>query len=592
MENWGLVTFRDAMLLHDPDGSTTKSKEGISLVVCHEIAHQVSILWMSFTLRIICQVWQLTLLKLRMPYQPRLTIQLKLAQYLMPYHIISFLLKAASIIEMIATLAGEKRFQQSLKEYLQHYAYSNAESNDLWKTIDKHISLKAEDISLTAFAEAWTKQVGFPYLTVGLDNTNGYIIIYNQTRFLLLEETRNRDDRTSWPIPIYYRTDLSGNKEGIKWLNSGKSHGRIKIRKNVKWVVANARAKGYYRVLYDQQVYKEIIRQLNERHTAFFAVERASIINDAFAFAKAGLLPINTAMDIIGYVEKSDEVDRIPWNVIITQLNLLISLTYETRIYDPLQRYMRSLVLTIYDKMGWEQKASHIDRLLQTEILSFACKISVSDCKKQAKDLFYQWKNNKRLVMKICCVFLKKYFFSVPVDLQPLIVEEGVKQGSKADWEFVLEKYKNAKIPSQKFLLLGALTGTTDLRLINRSLDMCLDSSLVRPNILPKALGLLMQNRVAQEYTWRFFRMYFNEFHKALGTTTMLGMTIKSIIENFNTEFDLKEAESFFAGKELGSSQSKLKQALDSIRVNIQWRNLNQEALSSWLKRRYDRQIS
>lgn len=42
-------------------------------------------------------------------------------------------------------------------------------------------------------------------------------------------------------------------------------------------------------------------------------------------------------MDIIGYVEKSDEVDRIPWNVIITQLNLLISLTYETRIYDPLQ---------------------------------------------------------------------------------------------------------------------------------------------------------------------------------------------------------------------------------------------------------------
>lgn len=65
-------------------------------------------------------------------------------------------------------------------------------------------------------------------------------------------------------------------------------------------------------------------------------------------------------------------------------------------------------------------------------------------------------------------VFLKKYFFSVPVDLQPLIVEEGVKQGSKADWEFVLEKYKNAKIPSQKFLLLGALTGTTDLRLINR----------------------------------------------------------------------------------------------------------------------------
>lgn len=41
MENWGLITFRDAMLLYNQNGSTEKSKETIALVVCHEIAHQV-----------------------------------------------------------------------------------------------------------------------------------------------------------------------------------------------------------------------------------------------------------------------------------------------------------------------------------------------------------------------------------------------------------------------------------------------------------------------------------------------------------------------------------------------------------------------
>ena len=62
----------------------------------------------------------------------------------------------------------------------------------------------------------------------------------------------------------------------------------------------------------------------------------------------------------------------------------------------------------------------------------------------------------------------KKNASRIPVDLQPLIVEEGIKQGTKADWEFVYNKYLHAKNPSQKFLLLAALTSTKDLRLINK----------------------------------------------------------------------------------------------------------------------------
>src|SRR5690349_5972198 len=41
MENWGLITFRDAVLLYNQNGSTEKTKEHIALVICHEMAHQV-----------------------------------------------------------------------------------------------------------------------------------------------------------------------------------------------------------------------------------------------------------------------------------------------------------------------------------------------------------------------------------------------------------------------------------------------------------------------------------------------------------------------------------------------------------------------
>ena len=55
---------------------------------------------------------------------------------------------------------------------------------------------------------------------------------------------------------------------------------------------------------------------------------------------------------------------------------------------------MRLLIMNIYGKMGWEEKSDHTDRLLQTEVLSFACRIEVNECNREAKSAFYQWKNN------------------------------------------------------------------------------------------------------------------------------------------------------------------------------------------------------
>lgn len=42
MENWGLVLYREAALLHDENMSSAANKYWVSLVVAHEIAHTVS----------------------------------------------------------------------------------------------------------------------------------------------------------------------------------------------------------------------------------------------------------------------------------------------------------------------------------------------------------------------------------------------------------------------------------------------------------------------------------------------------------------------------------------------------------------------
>ncbi len=42
MENWGLVTYREAYLLLDPDNTALRMKQLVATVIAHELAHQCS----------------------------------------------------------------------------------------------------------------------------------------------------------------------------------------------------------------------------------------------------------------------------------------------------------------------------------------------------------------------------------------------------------------------------------------------------------------------------------------------------------------------------------------------------------------------
>lgn len=43
MENWGLTTYRESGLLFDPHKSSASDKLGITMIIAHELAHQVNL---------------------------------------------------------------------------------------------------------------------------------------------------------------------------------------------------------------------------------------------------------------------------------------------------------------------------------------------------------------------------------------------------------------------------------------------------------------------------------------------------------------------------------------------------------------------
>jgi aminopeptidase N len=41
MENWGLVTYREKYLIYQPGVTSEKDRQYLTLVIAHELAHQV-----------------------------------------------------------------------------------------------------------------------------------------------------------------------------------------------------------------------------------------------------------------------------------------------------------------------------------------------------------------------------------------------------------------------------------------------------------------------------------------------------------------------------------------------------------------------
>uniref|UniRef100_A0A914WDA4 Aminopeptidase n=1 Tax=Plectus sambesii TaxID=2011161 RepID=A0A914WDA4_9BILA len=421
MENWGLITFRDSLLLYDQNRSTTRSKEMIATVVVHELAHQwfgnlVTMKWWNdlwlnegfanfieyFVTDRIFPDWKLMDQFYVENLLPGLFLDGMTTSHAIsvPVHdpaeiggifdAISYQ-KGASIIRMFMGLSGEEPFKLGLQEYLEHYKYQNAEGSDLWEILQKHIPSMG-DVSLIDVATAWTTQVGYPLVQARLENSGTTLVIFNQTRFLSLIDERT-DDRMAhkWPIPIIYKTDSTMQSKTV-WMkgNNGRNLNVI-LPTPAKWVIANADGSGFYRVLYDQAIYHELAKQLKLDHTALSAVDRAAVLYDAFSFVKSGHLRLETLMNLLAYLESGKETDRAPWVVVLGQLRQIEDLIEDPDMIDTFQAYERRLVAATYSNLGWELTESHSDRQLQAEMVAFVCRLELQDCVQSALIRFSDW---------------------------------------------------------------------------------------------------------------------------------------------------------------------------------------------------------
>lgn len=238
MENWGLVTYRESMMLVAPDAALS-TKQTVALTVTHELSHQwfgdlVTMAWWddlwlneSFAsiMEYYCtdalypdfQIWQKfftedCVIALRRDSIPG--VQAVHQQVNSPAEIATLFdsaivyAKGARLVLMLIHLITPEQFDRGLHDYFVKYQYQNTVGDDLWTALQPYA-----DFDVKAFMDTWIAQPGFPSIShVQLangpkPNESSTTPVNQQIRFSIGGPT---DQNTTWPLPAVF-DDMSGH---------------------------------------------------------------------------------------------------------------------------------------------------------------------------------------------------------------------------------------------------------------------------------------------------------------------------------------------------------------------------------------------
>uniref|UniRef100_A0A4W3KBD6 Leucyl/cystinyl aminopeptidase n=2 Tax=Callorhinchus milii TaxID=7868 RepID=A0A4W3KBD6_CALMI len=598
MENWGLITFRESLLLYSYNYSSIMDKQMITMVIAHELAHQwfgnlVTMewwndLWLNEGFATFMEFLSLEKIYPELQVADRFLQRRFLAMdkdSLNSSHPLSTPVetaeqieemfdtvsydKGASILLMLKDFLSEDTFQQGIMRYLMDHKFGSAKNEDLWNSIAK----VNHDLDVKEMMKTWTLQTGFPLVTVKLDKAAKKIYI-SQERFLKTvmpqDPASSTNSSSLWHIPLTNDAREFHKNFDVFYLPSG----TIDFTEpDVTWVKFNLNTSGYY-VVYYENCSEELIQLLQKNHTVLSDHDRASLINNAFGLVSLGRIPLGEALHLTKYLK--NEVCTAPVTEALGQFNYIYNLVQRRGLLDLAGRMkvfknVFDLFGKLIDKQTWSDNGSFSERQLRSTLLSAACNYDYNECIQNATLLFNNWTK----FTNSTCLFL-------PTDLISTVFMIGSR--TSEGWDFSLKVYTHLQLDSEKHKILMALANTENVKQLVWLLQNSLSNNIIKAHELPYILDIASKNVVGYLHTWDFVKEKWDPLVKKFHLGSSALQKIITETTQFSTKMHLLEVQTFFDSlKDQGSQLQSVQESLELIHLNIQWMDRNLNNLKTWL---------
>ncbi|HBU87039.1 MAG TPA: aminopeptidase [Acinetobacter sp.] len=470
MENPGLITFRDYLMLLDKDSPVSFVQNSFN-VNAHELAHQwfgdvVTMPWWddlwlneSFATWMQSKITQKlhpefnadleriadtadamksdSLVSVRRIRQPILSnADIQTAFDGITYQ------KGAAVLNMFESYLGEEKFKQGVRNYINKHQYGNATANDL-------ISALAEQSGQSErFAKAiksFLDQPGVPLINTSLQQEGNKVFLnVKQTRYLPVGS--RGDARSLWGVPLCVRYEVpnAASKVQCELVDQAEAKIELKGASLGSWYIPNADAAGYYQFSLPQKEFTRLTAA-TEKLSKTEQLAYAYAISAAFNHGDINLLAVVDAAK-----KFANSNSRQISTALFSQLSTIHRHVLKTEAErEHFRKVLANLYLPKLNQLGYVNKKdeSAEDSLWRSELVKFlALDIQVPEVRtqllKQSDALFAQKQLN---------------FAQVTPELLPTILAVRVQEKGQPAFDRLSGELQRVTQPTQRLAILTAL---------------------------------------------------------------------------------------------------------------------------------------
>ena len=473
MENWGAIAYNEALLLYAPLRGSVRQQQSIYSTVAHELAHQwfgnlVTLAWWdNLWLNEGFATWMGQ--KATDRFNPAWGMPLRYAlvkdwafvtdaqrtthpiqtpvendtRAMDVFDSISYV-KGATVLNMVEGWLGEEAFRSGIRRYMRAHRFSNTTTADLWH----HLS-EASGRDVAGLVSGWTERPGFPVVKVSQKCDGG------DSRVMLAQERFTLNDPGAKPLAWNVPVTLAG-PSGRRTVLLEEKPQELRLP-GCGAVLANAGDGGYYRVEYDEALFRRLASELK----SLAPVDRLRFLEDTAALVSSGRAD---ATRYLGLVEAlSDETERPIWEHVIGSLRSLSDLIGDEGERAAFDRYTVQVLEKPFARIGWDARPgeSPDTRPLRRSLIGALGRAGHEPVVHEAQQRFAARRKT-------------------PIDsaVRPAILEIVGRYGDEAAYDALLSIMRAATDSEPKREALSGLSQMRDPKLVQRWLERLLTNEL------------------------------------------------------------------------------------------------------------------
>ncbi|HEV3329090.1 MAG TPA: M1 family metallopeptidase [Acidimicrobiales bacterium] len=549
MENLGCITFRETLLLVDPATASTRELQDVAMVVAHELAHMwfgdlVTMQWwegiwlneaFATFMQYLCTdafrpEWSQWVL-FNVQREPGFAIDALHSTRAIEFPVHSSAdawamfdaityRKGGAVLRMLEQYQGADVFREGIRRYVADHAYANTVTADLWAALEAASGEPVGEIMTT-----WILQGGHPLVEV----SGGTL---SQSPFQFRSPEGASSIGSSWRVPVRSRP-LAGGPSVAQLL------GDVPAPLATPWpAVVNAGGSGVYRTSYGTEELAEISASLNR----LTELERAVLLSDTWALARAGLRTVGDVLTVAGGL--GTLVEPSAWAVVDDVLDTL------SRIVDDadrpaLEACASRLFAPVLEALGWSPGAD------EDELAPVVRASAVRVLGTVARDAEVRAEAASRFDSGV-----------LDGDLAAPIVDVVASMDRPGDLDEMLRRCREAKDPQSEERYRDGATAISNQSLAVSVFERCFE--LFRSQDVPLVIFKLVSNPVGGPAVWEALTSTWDatlaeipesmQFFVGLGTSTLIS----------DRTFAARVA-AFHRAHPIATSQSRVEQAIEQM---------------------------